>query len=142
MIRLLGLVAAIAAAAYLVVDADAVKAVLVVAVSGAGALAVAAGIRRHRPRPLWPWLLVLGGQLLWTVAWVAWELPVAVDGSVPSAGSSIDLLFVAGNLCVVASLAALLCLRERDAVGIVGGVTTGASLAVVAWAVLLHRYTD
>jgi PAS domain S-box-containing protein len=130
------------AGTYLLVDVDAVRAVLVVLVSGGSAAAVAAGIRRHRPRPLAPWVLVGGGQLVWAIAWVVWELPIVFHDRVPSAGSTINLVFLAGNLLVAASLAVILVMRERDALGVVDAAAIAASLGVVAWAGLLHRYTN
>src|SRR5436190_5214667 len=139
--RLALAVAAAATVAYVVVDAAAVKAVIVVGLSAACTAAVAAGIRRHRPAPLAPWLLVLAGQAVWTAAWLGWEVPL-VEGRTPALGSPINLIFIAGNLCVAASLGVMLWLRERDWVGVVGAFTIAASLAVVAWAVLLHRYVD
>jgi PAS domain S-box-containing protein len=103
---------------------------------------VVAGIRRHGPERRAPWLLVLAGQVLWAGAWVAWEIPIVLDGRTPGTGSLINLGFFAGNLFVAASLVAILWLRERDWVAVVGAFTVAASLAVVAWALLLHRYLD
>jgi PAS domain S-box-containing protein len=143
MIRRTALIAAGAAlaGAYLLVDVDASRAVLVVLVSGGSAVAVAAGIRRHRPRHVAPWLLVGGAQLVWAIGWVLWQLPIVFEDRVPLAGSTINLVFLAGNLLLAASLGVIIVMRERDALGVVDAAAITASLGVVAWAGLLHRYT-
>src|SRR5215208_7164958 len=108
----LTLAAAAATVAYFAVDANVAKAVLILAVSGGSAVAVVQGIRRHRPRSVGPWLLVAGGQILWTIAWALWEAPIVLDDHVPSAGSAGNLVFVAGNLLVAGALVVLVLMRE------------------------------
>ena len=142
MTRRIALIAAGAglAGAYLLVDAPAAKAVLVVLVTGGSAAAVAAGIHRHRPPRVAPWLLVGGGQLVWAVAWVLWQVPIVFEDRVPAPGAPVNLVFLAGNLLVAASLVVIIVMRERDYVGVVDAAAIAASLGVVAWAGLLHRY--
>jgi PAS domain S-box-containing protein len=125
--------------AYCVVDVPSVKAAIMIAISvGAAGVAIHGARARKGNRTFLLIVLALG---LWAAGWIWWEVTIVATGAVPDTTSLSNLLFLGGSSALIAALVATLCRRERSLVGLLDVATIGASLFVVAWAALLHRYT-
>jgi signal transduction histidine kinase len=131
-----------ATAVYVSSETQAVKAATIIAAALAAPVAILAGIRLHRPAHQVAWLCFAATQLLWAAGWIWWETKILADGVPPATDSLVNLLFLTSYPLLVAGLLLLLWKRERDAVGLVDVGILVASLAGVAWAVLLHKYVD
>jgi PAS domain S-box-containing protein len=135
----LWLVVAVLIVAYCVVGLPIVKAAIMIAISvGAAASAIHGARARKGNRSLLLIALALG---LWAAGWIWWEATIVMTGAVPDTTSLSNLLFLGGSGALLAALVAKLCRREQSLVGLLDVATIAASLFVVAWAALLHRYT-
>jgi PAS domain S-box-containing protein len=137
---MLWLVPAVLIGAYSVIDHPIVKAAIVIAVSvGATGFAVH-GARARRGSRIY--LLIVAALGLWAAGWIGWQATILATGAPPTTSSLDNLLFLGGSVALFLALVATLCRREQSLVGLLDVATIGASLFVVAWATLLHKYTS
>jgi PAS domain S-box-containing protein len=135
----LWLVLAVLIVVYCVFDRAAVQAAIVIGMSAGATYVALRGARARRGnRTYWLIVAALG---LWAAGWIGWQGTILATGSVPGTSSLDNLLFLGGDAALLLALVVALCRRERSLVGLLDVSTIAASLLVVAWASLLHKYT-
>jgi PAS domain S-box-containing protein len=136
---LLWLVPAVLIVAYCVFDRPIAQAAIVIGMSSSATyVALRGGRARRGNRTYWLIVVALG---LWAAGWIGWQGTILATGSVPATSSLDNLLFLGGDAALLLALVVALCRRERSLVGLLDVSTIAASLLVVAWASLLHKYT-
>ncbi|MDP9261350.1 MAG: PAS domain-containing sensor histidine kinase [Actinomycetota bacterium] len=133
----LWLVPAVLIVAYCVFDRTIAQAAIVIGMSTGATYVALRGARRGN-RTYWLIVAALG---LWAAGWIGWQGTILATGSVPTTSSLDNLLFLGGDAALLLALVVALCRRERSLVGLLDVSTIAASLLVVAWASLLHKYT-
>ena len=133
------LVPAVLIAAYGVIDRPIVKATVMIGVSVGATCFALRGARARKGNRIY--LLIVVALGLWAAGWIGWQATILATGAPPTTSSLDNLLFLGGSAALILALVAVLCRREGSLVGLLDVSTIAASLLVVAWASLLHKYT-
>ena len=134
---LLWLVPAVLIVVYCVFDRTIAQAAIVIGMSTGATYVALRGARRGNPT----YWLIVAALGLWAAGWIGWQGTLLATGSVPTTSSLDNLFFLGGDAALLLALVVALCRRERSLVGLLDVSTIAASLLVVAWASLLHKYT-
>jgi len=137
------LAGSVAVAVYTQLTSLTVKTVFILAIVASGPVVVAAGMRVHGQVKSRAWRLALAGSGLLLVDWIAFQGYIQThDGVAPPLSSWWSFLALGIYPLLLGVLLLLLWRREPGVAGFIDVGIIAASLATIAWVVLIHAYAS